>query len=130
MIVRFINPAIEEDSDQWGCSDDDIFWVECTYTEAREKIIPLLKGDSITATEKQTEQNKFYKLSFSDFICEIDFLVSRTLDVPKPTVLRYPVHQMWNAYSPFYIFPKVEITNLNELAQLHPLYSQAEKIGI
>lgn len=43
------------------------------------------------------------------------FLVDRDLSTIEPFAPHYPIHQLWNAYSPFETMPLREISRLDEL---------------
>ena len=46
------------------------------------------------------------------------FLIARDLSTIDPFPVHYPVHQLWNAYSPFELMPARVVTRLEELRSL------------
>ncbi|MBM3287419.1 MAG: hypothetical protein FJY88_08740 [Candidatus Eisenbacteria bacterium] len=93
----------------------DCFWVEATPAEAEEAIFPRL-GPAAVSESKALAQ-RFEKLAerMSVPARPFCFLIARDLSTIDPFHVHYPIHQLWNAYSPFEGMPAKEIMDLDEL---------------
>ena len=94
----------------------DAVWVEATKKEAEAIIFPRLTSAMIAESRK-----------FSDLIMaermgnpghSYCFLVEQDLGsiVPKP--VHYPIHNLWNGYSPFEEMEVIEISNIDEIRDI------------
>ena len=116
MVVRFFwrdwNFGRKPDK---GDHQVDAFWVEATSQQAAQHIFPLLDPDTVLQSEAFVATDDYrteIPLSTPHPYC---FLVSRDLSHVRPYPLRYPYHQLWNAYSPFEHMDEVHIQGLEEL---------------
>lgn len=97
----------------------DAFWVEATKDEADTSIFPLLKP-------LQVERSELLALKFKTVAADMGnpdhpscFLVARDLSYIEPLEPHYPIHQLWNAYSPFESMQETILDNLEILQNIH-----------
>ena len=106
MIVRFFWP----NCNYWKKINDtapvDAFWVESTEDEAISCVFPLL-------TLSQVEKSNHLAIRFRKVAKDMGnpnhqycFLVACDLSSIEPFEPHYPIHQLWNGYSPFRSIPE------------------------
>ncbi len=119
MVVRFF----------WkDCHDcnGDALWVEATAIEAGSQVFPRLSAEQIIASRKLAGESGHLAASMMGkpglTFC---FLVSKDLSVIRPCQVHYPVHNMWNAYSPFREMSERTVQSLDELRHIDlPQYAE------
>jgi hypothetical protein len=103
---------------EWVAKPADAFWVEATQEEAETSVFPRLQPAAIIESRELVERDRDLATEMGDHARPFCFLVSRDLSSIDPFHVHYPVHPMWNAYSPFELMPGKEITCLEELQKL------------
>jgi len=99
----------------WGAPPIDAFWVEATEQEARASVFPLIKPEQITESRQLAEQFGAVAAAIGNPARPFCFLVARDRSSIDPFQPHYPVHQMWNAYSPFEPMPEIFVATLDAL---------------
>ena len=100
------------------CGGRDAFWLEATIRGAELHIFPLLNEALIEESKKLSEEAGMMAKRMGRPERTCCFLASRDLDCIRPFAPHYPVHHMWNAYSPFREIPEVEIAGIHEVTQI------------
>ena len=99
--------------------NDDVLWVEATQAEAESHIFPRLSADDISQSRhlsKSTGHMTECMGSRPDLtFC---FLVSKDLSFIRPFPVHYPIHNLWNAYSPFKKMSDTNVKSLDELCTI------------
>jgi len=115
MIIRFMWKNCKNFNEQ------DAYWVECREAEAKEKIFQFLSEDDFKMLDSYG-RNAEHLAEFMDnpgyTHC---FLISKDATFFQASPVHYPVHQLWNGYSPFRVIDKIEITELSELKDIEPI---------
>jgi hypothetical protein len=93
----------------------DAFWLEATEQEARKQISPLLNNDTIAASEELARGSEAFAAIMGCPERTFCFLVSCDLTFIRPFKAGYPVHQLWNGYSPFEEIDPIEIIQISEI---------------
>jgi len=86
---------------KWGTEPLDAFWVEATQEEAENDVFPRLPPTTIVESRELAEHFKEVAELMGNPTRPFCFLVARDLSSIDPFTAHYPIHQMWNAYSPF-----------------------------
>jgi len=115
MVVRFYWPDCEYRGKQWIKESIDAFWVEATLKEAVKSVFPMLSPEGIDESKKLAKEYLHVAREMAKPVRPYCFLVSRDLSSIAPFHVHYPVHHMWNAYSPFGEFEVHHISDLKEL---------------
>jgi hypothetical protein len=118
MLVRWFWRDCDFQDDQWGAEPKDSFWVEATLDEAEAVIFPRLKAEAVQKSLWLGEHYGEFAKQVSQPPRPFCFLVTRDLRAITPENVGYPFHHMWGAYSPFRTMPPVEISRLEEVADL------------
>ena len=118
MIIRYFWRDCDYRGMEWGAKPADAFWIEATQEEAETSVFPRLQPVAITESRELAERDRDLAAEMGDPVRPFCFLVSRDLSSIDPFHVHYPVHSMWNAYSPFELMPGIEITSLEELCKL------------
>ena len=108
MLIRFI----WKDCDI--CSED-AYWLEASEQEAKRHIFPLLDDDDIAQSIKFSENAEHLAEMMGNPEHTFCFLISQDTTFIRPFQVHYPVHQLWNAYSPFEEIDEIEIVDLSEI---------------
>lgn len=103
---------------QWGAVPVDAFWVEATQEEAETAVFPRLSKDACEESIRLASQLTKVAAAMRNPPRAFCFLVARDLSFIDPFPVHYPVHPLWNAYSPFEVMPEIFITNLDELRNI------------
>lgn len=111
MLIRFK----WKDCDLCGA---DAFWLETTEQEAREQVFPLLNNETIAASEQLAKESEAFAAAMECPERTFCFLVSGDLTLIHPFKALYPIHQLWNGYSPFEEIDSIEITQLSEIKNI------------
>ena len=82
------------------------------------QIFPWLKDDIIAASEAFGTGSEAIAATMGCREHSFCFLVSNDLTFIKPFKAGYPVHQLWNGYSPFEAIEPVKITQLSEIESI------------
>ena len=95
------------------------YWLECTKEEAQLQVFPRLDQCAMDESHKVANQYEDQLLeSFGlDTRLRYCFLISNDLKSIEPFSPMYPYHPMWNAYSPFEMCEKLEISSIDEIKQ-------------
>jgi hypothetical protein len=93
----------------------DAFWVESTKKEADSCIFPLLQPSQVEKSKRLALEFKTVAADMGNPNHPFCFLVARDLSYIEPLEPHYPIHQLWNAYSPFESMQKTTIDNLESL---------------
>jgi len=93
----------------------DAFWVEATESEARERVFPYLSADQVEESRLLAEQFGGLAAAMGDPARGFCYLVARDLSSVDPFPPHYPIHQLWNAYSPFRQMPESPVADLTDL---------------
>ena len=94
----------------------DAFWVECTPEEASRLVEPRMSEEDLSSIERVGAHYGWPHLyDGADRCC---FLVARDLSFISAFHAHYPVHQMWNAYSPFREVAATTIETLDQIPAL------------
>ena len=116
MLVRFF----WRNCDLYGLCHGDALWVEATASEAESEVFPHLSEEAISESRKLAKKSGHLAASLMGrpdlTFC---FLVSKDLSFIHPFHVHYPVHQLWNAYSPFRTMPDINVKTLGELSEIH-----------
>lgn len=98
--------------------DCDTFWLEASKEEAETLVFPLLDDDAIAQSKEFSEKTGNFAEMMGKPELTYCYLISRDLDFIRPFHVHYPVHQLWNGYSPFEEIPEITITNMNEIEKI------------
>jgi hypothetical protein len=117
---------------------DDQFWIACSKEEAEKWFVPLLNErglrryrDVLLTNEKRKQFDPEGEVRYNQIVkdaMDVDevayayFNVSRDLSVCYSDVAHHPFHQLWNAYSPFYLCDHIVINTPDELKSIQPTY--------
>ena len=113
MITRFIWRKCDM------CADADAYWLEASQEEAESLVFPSLAEIAVEQSRRHSEETgRFAELIMGKPGLTFCFLVSRDLKYVLPFHVNYPVHHMWNAYSPFEKIPEKEIRSLEEIRKI------------
>ncbi len=96
----------------------DAFWVEATQEEAQSSVFPLLTAQQITESRRLAEQFGDVAKALGAPARAFCYLVACDLSSVDPRPPHYPVHQLWNAYSPFRPIPETTIADLGDLRSI------------
>jgi hypothetical protein len=118
MIVRRVWPSCDFRQKTWEATLIDAFWVEATHEEAIQSVFPLLSRELELESEELGAECEDLAETISQPPRPFCFLVARDLSSIDPYEAHYPVHQLWNAYSPFRSLPDRTITSLHDLAEI------------
>ncbi len=99
------------------CSGD-AFWVEASKNEAEISIFPLLSDAVISESEKQSNNSGGIVETLGNPNLTYCYLISKDLKFIRPFPDHYPIHQLWNAYSPFEEISEVHIKEISELDEI------------
>ncbi len=118
MIVRYYwrNCAL-----RGGTSDApaiDALWVEATQQEAESSVFPSLTPQKISESIDLAKHYINVAEKMGAPARAFCYLVARDLSSIDPRPPHYPVHQLWNAYSPFRPMPEISISNLRDLLDI------------
>ncbi len=95
--------------------DSDGYWLEATEKEAVDHIFPLLNDDTITASKELARGSKVIAATMGYPEHHFCFLISNDITFIQPFKAGYPVHQLWNGYSPFEEMNPTETIQLSEI---------------
>jgi hypothetical protein len=98
--------------------DGDAFWLEATEQEAREQLFPRLSNETIDASEQLARGSEAFAAIMGCPERTFCFLVSDDLTSIHPFKAGYPVHQLWNGYSPFEEIDPLEIITIAEMKKI------------
>jgi hypothetical protein len=98
--------------------DGDAFWLEATEQEAREQIFPRLSNETIDASEQWAKASKALAAMMGSPERTFYFLIAADLTSIHPFKAGYPVHPLWNGYSPFEEIDPIEIIQLAEIQKI------------
>ncbi len=115
MIVRYFWRECDFRNKKWGSDPIDAFWVEATLEEAEESVFLRMRSEAVIESEQLARRFEGVADEVGSPGRPFCFLVARDLSAIDPFCVHYPVHQLWNAYSPFEAMPKREIATLDEL---------------
>jgi hypothetical protein len=115
MVVRFFWPNCNHWGKDSGKKPIDAFWVEATLDEAETSIFPLLTPQAIAESKKFAEKYSHIAKEMANPPRPYCFLVAKDISSIDPFHVNYPVHHMWNAYSPFGEFKEHRISQLADL---------------
>lgn len=96
----------------------DAFWVEATHHEANSCIFPFLLPEQIEKSKRLALQFENVALDMGNPEHLFCFLVARDLSFIEPMEPHYPIHQLWNGYSPFESMPTEIIDCLESLGTM------------
>jgi hypothetical protein len=107
----------------------DAFWIEATEEEARTTVFPFLNSGQITESNQLAEQWYGIAVKMGDPVCPFCFLIARDLTSVEPFHPHYPIHNLWNGYSPFESMPEISIATLDAILEiaLPPVLSDKDK---
>ena len=118
MLVRRLWRDCDFRRKEWGAPRVDAFWVEATEEEAETSVFPHLEPSAIEESRQLSEQYGKLAEQMGSPARSFCFLVAKDLSSVDPFPVHYPIHPMWNAYSPFEAIPSVHITTLDEVLTL------------
>lgn len=118
MRVRLFWRDCDYRNKSWGADAIDAFWVEATQEEAIARVFPLLQPEQIAESLKIAEECRGVAAMMGNADHTFCFLVARDLSSIDPFPPHYPVHQMWNAYSPFEPMPDMTVESLDALRDI------------
>lgn len=107
-----------QNCDKWSREPVMALWVEATQEEAEIYIFPSLESSKVIDSKNLAEQFKELAAHMGNPARPFCFLVAQDLSSIEPFPVHYPIHQLWNAYSPFDEIPEITITSLDELRNL------------
>jgi len=116
MVVRCFWRDCEFRNKKWGADPIDTFWVEANAEEADKTIFPFLRPKAVAESRQLAKRFKKVAERIGNPARAYCFLVARDLSTIGPFPVHYPIHQLWNAYSPFEAMAERSILSLNELA--------------
>ena len=96
----------------------DAVWVEATPTEAGSAVFPRLSAEQIAKSRKLANGSGDIADRMDKPGLTFCFLVATDLSFIHPHQVHYPVHQLWNAYSPFRAMPEQTVQSLDDLRHL------------
>jgi hypothetical protein len=115
MVIRFFWPNCKHRGKEGEAEPLDSLWVEATKKEAERDIFPRICSEARAESKKLAKQYAHVAKEMADPPRPYCFLVAKDLSSIDPFHVNYPVHHMWNAYSPFGEFPEHRINDLDEL---------------
>jgi len=115
MVIRFFWPNCTFRGKEWDAAPIDAFWVEAKLGEAKKSVFPLLSPEAIAESKELAKRYARVARDMANPPRPYCFLVARDLSTIDPFHVNYPVHPMWNAYSPFGEFQEHRISKLDEL---------------
>lgn len=119
MLIRWYWRDCDYRCKKWGAKPFDTFWVEANQEEAESDIFPRLQPNAISESRELAERyKKVTERLRRNHVRPFCFLVAKNLSSIVPFHARYPVHQMWNAYSPFDSMSEKVVASLDELRNL------------
>lgn len=118
MLIRWFWRDFDHHGKKCSVKPIDAFWVEATQEEAKSDIFPKLQPSAISKSRELAERFKKVAERRGNHARPFCFLVARDLSSIAPFPVHYPVHQMWNAYSPFESMPEMVVASLDDLWNL------------
>jgi hypothetical protein len=118
MRVRFYWRNCEYQGQNWHAGPVDAFWVEATEQEARTSVFPAMMPCQIEESYRLVAQYGRAAAAIGNSECPFCYLVARDLSSLAPLPPHYPVHQLWNAYSPFERMSEVTVDDLTDLQSI------------
>ena len=119
MLIRWFWRDCDFSDKQWGAKPMDAFWVETTQEEAETSVFPHLQPTTISQSRGLAESSTYMAREMGNPSHLFCFLVARDLSSIDPFEAHYPIHQLWNAYSPFESMPQqIVVASLEELQKL------------
>ena len=115
MVVRCYWRDCDLRGGEWGAPPIDAFWVEATLQEAEFAVFPLLSSKAVEESRRLAAEFKELAEELATPARPFCFLVPRDLSAIDPFHVHYPIHQLWDAYSPF---RSMSAMNIDELAEL------------
>ena len=107
MLIRTFWRSCTHRNNTWSAEPVDAFWVEVTREEALAHIFPLLGPEQIEESEQTVRRDGGAAALLGHPNRPYCFLVARDLSPIDAFAPHYPVHPMWNAYSPFETMPAI-----------------------
>lgn len=98
--------------------DGDALWLEATEQEAKEQVFPLLNNEAVATSELCATASKALAELMGRPECTFCFLVSGDIEFIRPFKAGYPVHHLWNGYSPFEEMDPIEVIQLSEIKNI------------
>ena len=117
MLVRLFWPKCWHFADKSDKASMDGLWVEATREEAESEILWRLSPEQQEKSHREAATD-WYAREIGNPSRPYCYLVAHDLSSIIPFNCRYPVHQMWNAYSPFGQFETFSFSKLEELKNL------------
>ncbi len=107
--------------------DGDALWVEATKAEAAWFVFPRLSEEDISQSKQfAKESGHLAEMMGGRPNLTFCFLVAKDLSFIRPFQVHYPVHQLWNAYSPFQKISEMTVANLDAVRGIElPLENRA-----
>ena len=115
MLIRTFWRSCTHRNNTWSAEPVDAFWVEATREEALAHIFPRLEPEQIEESEQIVRRDGRAAALLGHPNRPYCFLVARDLSSIDPFAPHYPVHPMWNAYSPFETMPAITVAALADL---------------
>ena len=97
---------------------DDALWVEATIVEAESSVFSRLSADDISASRQFAKETGHMAEAMGRPDLTFCFLVSRDLSFIRPFPVHYPIHNLWNGYSPFEEMPAIDVEDLDALREI------------
>lgn len=98
--------------------DDDALWVETTKVEAESIIFPRMSAFDTSKSKQLSKETGHMTEVMGRSNLIFCFLVSKDLSYIRPFPVHYPIHNLWNGYSPFEQMPDTNVNNLDELCKI------------
>ena len=98
--------------------DDDALWVEATKAEAESIIFPRLSVDEISKSKQLSKQTERIDKSMGKANQTFCFLMSKDISFIRPFPVHFPVHNLWNGYSPFEEMLEINAKNLDAICNI------------
>lgn len=119
MLLRMFWPECREFHPREPVRLLDGLWVEATREEAEAEILPRLAPEAVAISHRAASAD-WYARMIGDPPRPYCYLVAEDLSVILPQNCRFPVHQLWNAYSPFGEFEAFDFSRLEEIRHFAP----------
>ncbi len=118
MRVRYYWPKCTNRGRSTDAPAIDAFWVEATQQEAEAAVFPSLNPHQVDESRRLAEEFSHVAKALGDPARAFCYLVARDLSSVDPRPPHYPVHQLWNAYSPFKPISETTIAYLGDLRSI------------
>ena len=118
MRVRFYWPECTNRGRSTDAPAVDAFWVEATQQEAQASVFPTLTPHQVEESRRMAKQFSHVANALGDPARAFCYLIVPDLSSVDPRPPHYPVHQLWNAYSPFKPISETTIADLSDLRSI------------